>query len=151
MPVISGPGGGGSSPFSVLGPYSVSHTNLDPVSYYDVAPLDDGTIVWRVAVYFREAFTAPNERVQVQLGLTTGSAQFVLADVYADAPYADDGSDTADPTAARETRTHFITDYNFPVSWVGLAKSGAHLLAADIVGGNTAGIADIYALVSLPS
>jgi hypothetical protein len=34
---------GGSSPFTLLGPYTVTHSNVDPVNWYDLGALDDGT------------------------------------------------------------------------------------------------------------
>ena len=134
--------GGG---LSFLGPFRVTHADVDPVSNLDLGLIPDGTIIWRIAVVVRELFTSVSERVQVQLGLTSGFDQRILQD--ADVVGGQANLSLTTDAAAMEAPFHAS---GFPQSWVGIAQNSAHLLAADVVGSNSAGIVDIYVLVSSP-
>jgi hypothetical protein len=135
-------------PFQLLGPYTVTHSDVDPVSWFDLGAIADSTLVFSVAVFVREAFTSSNEKLSVALGETDGSAQTVLA--FVDATGVNANAAPTSDMAARVASDHDFNPLGIPRA-TGMAQNGAHLVVSDSVGSNSAGSADIYLLATVPA
>lgn len=133
-----GSGGGGSS-LTLLGPYTVTYADLDPVSAVFLVALDPGTIIVRPMIFITTLFTTAFEAVSVKVS--------DISEVH-QATSASRPSSTPDENFVWGTLEQPLVNTADLGAIVG--PDGAHLLAADTVGGNAAGVAVIYCLVKLP-